>query len=141
MNEISLEIEHVTKENSISIDGILFENCVFISLSIDNLKIVPNGLFSESLVYWPELFLSVRGSGQFLIFTCACGVADDGGWDRIDVQHKEEHVKWSFFYDEHQYSFTFQKEQYFLEIERIRNKLAEINNRVKLEPKNVIFPE
>jgi hypothetical protein len=141
MNEISLGIEHVTKENSISIDGILFENCFFISLSIDNLKIVPNGLFSESLIYWSELFLSVRGSGQFLIFTCACGVADDGGWDRIYVQHKEEYVKWSFFYDEHQYNFTFQKEQYFLEIERIRNKLAEINNRVKLEPKNVIFPK
>jgi hypothetical protein len=140
MDSLNLSIEHVTKENSIIIDGILFENCVFISLSIDNLKIVPNGLFSESLVFWSELFLSLKGSGEFLIFTCACGVADDGGWDRIEVQHFDEYVKWSFCYDENQYNFNFQKEKYFLEIESIRSQLAEII-RVVLESKNVIFPE
>jgi hypothetical protein len=140
MDSLNLSIEHITKENSISIDGILFENCVFISLSIDNLKIVPNGLFSESLVFWSELLLTVKGSGQFLIFTCACGVADDGGWDKISVNHVEEHIKWSFSFNENQYSFTFEKEQYFVEIESIRSQLLE-NIRVKLEPKNVVFPE
>jgi hypothetical protein len=37
-----------------------------------------------------ELGKSIKEGGKYLIFTCACGIADDGGWDYIDVIKKEE---------------------------------------------------
>ena len=61
--------------------NIKFNNCSYLQLLIDDIDIRLFDEFDDFLIVYSELYASAQNSGKFLIFTCACGVADDGGWD------------------------------------------------------------
>ena len=91
-----------------------------------------------SLAYYPELIKTVQGSGDFLIFTCACGVADCAGWEKVSVRHEEEIVRWDFSYNGNTYAFRFDKNFYIGEIQRL---IFEVElHTYEIEPKHVIEP-
>ena len=91
-----------------------------------------------SLVYFPELIKTVQGSGDFLIFTCACGVADCAGWEKVGVTHAEETVACDFSYNGNTYAFRFDKNYYIGEIQRL---IFEVElHKYKIEPEHVIEP-
>lgn len=91
-----------------------------------------------SLAYYPELIKSVQGSGDYLIFTCACGVADCAGWEKVGVTHEEEIVAWDFSFNEITYAFRFDKNFNIGEIQRL---VFEVElNKYEIEPKHVIEP-
>ena len=76
--------------------NIKFNNCSYLQLLIDDIDIRLFDEFDDFLIVYSELYASAQNSGKFLIFTCACGVADDGGWDYVNVTHKKSSIESRF---------------------------------------------
>jgi len=93
---------------------------------------------SESVIL-EELLRSTKGGGEFLIFTCTCGIADCGGWEYVKVMHEENVVKWHFTRDEREYAFEFEALSYMGEIERMAFEIGRRN--IKLSPAHWVAPE
>lgn len=85
-----------------------------------------------------ELENSLNKNGDFLIFTCSCGIADCGGWEKVKVDHIDEKVIWTF---KHNFDFTFEFDliSYKSEIEKVRSEI--VKNKIVLEPEFVLYPE
>ena len=91
-----------------------------------------------NIAYFNELNKSITENGSYLIFTCSCGIADCGGWDKVKVIHFENSIQWQFEY-ENNYKFKFDKNLYIGEIKRMEFELK-LNN-TKMYPQNIIDPE
>lgn len=89
--------------------------------------------------FFEELENSLKGSGNYLIFTCNCGIADCGGWDYTKVIHTDETISWSFNYGKRNFTFQFKKGNYEKEINKIKQRLK--IEGVKLSPEFVVGPE
>ncbi len=90
----------------------------YVDLFIDEndfLEILDKGM---SVIYFQALQNSANKEGKHLIFTCSCGVADCGGWDYVQVTHKDNKIIWQFEYGK-DYYFEFEKENYIKEIKRL----------------------
>jgi len=126
MNTIELDIKK---------DG--GEYCL--KLIIDSNEFLNNIDVDLNAIVLDELNESLKGDGAYLIFTCSCGVADCGGWDKVQVKYEEDSVKWKFAYNERKYEFEFEHMFYKGEIERI---LFEVEKRkIKLSPQYITHPE
>lgn len=134
MDSIEIKLKELKGEKNIILDNIKFTNCVYLQILINGSDIRNWVGFEDMLVVYDELYKSSMNSGQFLIFTCACGVADDGGWNFVKVIHTEEYIEWYFFREE-SYNFKFLKNQYVETIAQIKH-MSE-----KIIPKEIIFPE
>lgn len=86
-----------------------------------------------------ELEDSLNEDNDYLIFTCSCGVADCGGWEKIQVKHVMGKTIWTFEYSDEKYYFEFDSQFYKREIERMRFKLDK--TKLKLQPEYIIDPE
>lgn len=139
MNILALPIEIVGASNVKDIDGIQFSSCAFVQIEVDGDALLEREDFRGSSVYFEELKKSVLGSGQFLIFTCACGIADDGGWTRVDVEHKSGTVSWAFE-RAGQIRFVFALPQYTAAIQSCRAALEAVPTSFVIEPQHVVFP-
>ncbi len=139
MDKFSLELKHVGCNEELEIDGISFSRCSFVRLRIndkfDNLKDFP-----DSLLVFSELKRSLTDSGRYLIFTCACGIADDGGWECVEVLHEERTINWRFFRDQ-EFRFKFHKNSYIKEIARCAELIKSLPSDLNLKPTNFVFPE
>lgn len=139
MQKISVSIEIIGSDAVKVIDGIKFTSCAFVKLEINELELLAVQSFEGSVVFFPELERSLSGSGKYLIFTCACGIAEDAGWSEIEVGHRTDVIYWEFE-RETLYRFEFDAEQYLLEIRNCCNSLKTLDHTIKLEPANVVFP-
>ncbi len=97
-----------------------------------------NESFEDGTVYWPELKASSIESGRYLIFTCACGVAEDAGWELVKVTHTISEVIWEFDRNGDQ-KFTFDKSNYLVQIEACENSMN--LSEYPLAVEQAIFPE
>lgn len=122
MNTIELEI----KEEE--------EGEFWLKLFVDSKRV----LSGEAIVL-EELVESKKDTGKYLIFTCTCGVADCGGWDKVHVKHMDESINWNFKYREILYSYEFTKTYYKGEIARISFEISQ--NKIEVQPKYIIYPE
>lgn len=114
-------------------------NDFWLKLNIDGSEFLDRFDTSINAVFFEELVNSLQGNGAYLIFTCSCGIADCGGWDKIDVKHVEDKVLWKFDYANQHFQFEFDQLYYKGEIERMQ---FELNlQKTVLEPKYVIEPE
>lgn len=125
------------KDATFTKDGILFNNVSYIKLLVDGRDIFEDIKFRDSFIYFSELKKTMQGDGKYLIFTCACGVADDGGWDGIWVSYSNDIVQWR--HSELDIDWSFDINQYFSSILVLEKKIEGQNHR--LEPRNVVFPE
>jgi len=116
MNNLKLELDILRGEDWIEYENVIYSNCAFIRLIIDG------------------------KSGRFLILTCVCGVADDAGFDLVNVERKENSVSWQFN-DESNWNWEFLIEDYDQEIKRLEKEINELDINILIEPDNVIFPE
>jgi len=138
-NYLTLYIEEHTKENELFKHGILFNNSLIIKMLIDGEEVEKFENFEDAFIVLDELKMSAKGSGKYLIFTCACGIAEDGGWEGVDVSIDQGKIAWKFEVADKQYRYIFDKSEYLTEIDSI---LGLINSsELKIEPKSVIFPE
>jgi hypothetical protein len=95
----------------------------------------------SSLVVFPELMRSLSGSGKYLIFTSASGIADEGGWEGVDVKFERNIVTWSFEVEDMQYGFNFDGIEYEMEIRKMEQELKILTKTFELEPSAVFLPE
>ncbi len=112
MNLISIypkEVDYLHK------DGIEFHINTFIEVMIDGELIKDTKAFEDGEIFWPELKRSIEKSGNYLIFTCICGVAEDAGWEEINVIHKDNTIIWEFERNS-DFQFRFDKEDYIKEV-------------------------
>lgn len=110
MNILKLDIGHSYTDPTLLlyIDGTEFQRII-----LDN----------DSAAFFPNLVDSAKESGDYLILTCVCGVADCGGWEKISVVHKNNIILWTFLYDDKKYVFQFDKKNYENEIHKIQTRL------------------
>jgi hypothetical protein len=118
-------------------DGIVYSKCAFIKLMVDGVDQISETK-DKGVVVWDELKRTKNDSGDFLIFTCACGVADDGGFDLVTVDRGQEIVRW-FFNDDTKIVWEFTKVDYDLKLSKLNSQIE--RHTVNLEPRNVIFPD
>ncbi|MBJ6764141.1 hypothetical protein JGU66_25485 [Myxococcaceae bacterium JPH2] len=138
MNLFGLSLERVVGEERKVLDGIHFSNAVFVRVFIDGDDIGCVDPFRGSVVVFDELEKSVGASGNYLIFTCACGVAEDGGWEGVEVMQGESTVSWNLDVGEG-FRFVFERSNYVGEITSIKRMLD--REALPLVPSAVIFPE
>tara|TARA_B100000674_G_C37826030_1_gene908138 strand:- start:44 stop:463 length:420 start_codon:yes stop_codon:yes gene_type:complete len=126
LNTLELDIKTEDKENYlvVKIDGEDFLN-----------KIAPDNTQAS---FFPALLESSNKNGDFLIFTCSCGIADCGGWELIKVKHNNQETTWTFNYEK-DFQFSFDTEMYKGEIKRLEFELK--NKNITLQPEHVIEPE
>ena len=141
-DKIELQLETLTTSKIKKIDGIVMSNCILVDLFINEVSVLGDEFYEDGLVVFDELRKSVETSGDFLIFTCACGVADDGGWEMTNVQHEKAAVKWTVARGDEEKKYVFESASY---VEQIRTMAKEIELLQKkglaLEPRNPIPPE
>ncbi|RBW55840.1 hypothetical protein DS884_15945 [Tenacibaculum sp. E3R01] len=95
-------------EISIEYEKIIYSNSAFIEPVIDGNNLTTESTDRKGIVVWNEVKKTISKSGQFLILTCVCGIADDGGFDLVDVKRKEKSVLWKFK-DESNWIWEFDK--------------------------------
>ena len=134
MNKLKINVVTLKEDEYLISDSIRFENCSYLQLLIDYEDIATYPDFEDMLIVPSELCKSSLQTGEYLLFTCACGVADDGGWSKIKVTHSEAIVQWDFLRGK-PYCFKFSKENYLKEIQIINKKSY------TFIPKEIIFPE
>jgi len=138
MNTIKLSLEIIKGKDWVEYENITYQNCAFIKLYIDDIDLVMLTEDEKGIVVWDEIKKSRYESGDYLIITCLCGIADDGGFQLITVTRKEQTVKWNFN-DGSNAEWEFDKNQYDSELFRLENEIQHLT--VPLEPRHVIFPE
>ena len=134
MNRLKINVVTLKEDEYLIRDSIRFENCSYLQLFIDYEDIATYPDFEDILIVPTELYKSSLQSGEYLLFTCACGVADDGGWATIKITHSEAIVQWDFLRDK-PYCFKFSKENYLKEVQVINKE------DYSFIPKEIIFPE
>ena len=102
----------ILNENAVEFEGIEFSNCAFIKLVIDGKNLFEQkDLDRFGIVVWDEIQRTINESGRFLILTCVCGIADDAGYDFVDVERKADSVTWKFS-DESYWDWEFSIQEY-----------------------------
>lgn len=141
MHKFKLHLEHILKEEMLSIDGLDFSNALLVRVLIDNTPISKFKFLKDALVVFPELLKSLSESGLYLIFTSASGIADDGGWEGVAVSHQNNIIKWDFEVENENYHFEFDKNQYEKAIKEMEIEITNSSSDLELEPMGVFFPE
>ena len=139
MNQISFQLEIVPNDETRKYDGIIFSNCCFLRCAIDGEPIHLNEAFEDALIVVNELERSTTCSGEYLLFVCACGVADDGGWKKVKVTHTEKIIEWDILRDK-TYSFQFDKIQYIKSVQKVITELGKLEDSIEREPVSVLEP-
>lgn len=139
MNTLTLYMDQIINGREVMKDGLHFTNVALIKMLIDGDDIDELEYFKDSLIYFDELEISKSCSGNYLIFTCACGVAEDGGWEGVRVNLDDTVVSWVIDVGAEILHYTFDREQYDSEIESVKAMLE--LNKFPLEPKAVVFPD
>lgn len=140
VNQLILYVDEYLDSRKLVKDGITFNDVRIIKVMIDGYELDERDYFRDSLVYFDELKNSIQKSGRYLIFTCGCGIADDGGWEGVDVEITDSLVKWSIEVGDSTEHFTFCKKEYEQEISSVEEQLKH-NDFLRLEPSTVVFPE
>ena len=128
MNKLTLDIGQTSDTNEptllLYIDGTEFRRII-----LDN----------SNAAFFPNLADSAVESGDYLILTCECGVADCGGWDKINVVHNDNKVTWSFNFNDKQHVFTFSVDNYKDEIAKMQQRIDK--EKIILQPQFAIDSE
>lgn len=136
MNKIGINPREIT--DTVIYESILFSEETFIDLTIDGVAIENISNLAGGTIFWPELKRSIIGSGEYLIFTCYCGIADDAGWNLIAVEHNRSTVSWTIKRHKVEH-YVFPKSSYvegILECERRLNL-----GKYPLAVESAFFPE
>lgn len=138
-NILGLKVLIIEGDDSIELSHINFENAAFIWVtSNSDLK---KFIGEDGLIVPDELKKSSYGSGNYLIFTDVSGIADDGGWYYVKVEHADGLVTWEFTFNNAPIKLTFDLDEYCNEINKIVDQLKLLPSDIALEPQQVIFPE
>ncbi len=140
MNKIQFKLE-IVADVPIIRDAISFSNIAFINPIVDGKSLFESEDFADSFMVYEELMKSSKDSGKYLLFTCACGVADDGGWNGVNVEKNDTEVNWEIDRNTHIIKFTFDGNQFESELKKLISEVNSLSQGFSLEPTHVNFPE
>lgn len=124
------------------IDGIMMNDCFLVEAIINGSKLLGEEFFEDGLIVFEELEKSTGENGEFLIFTCACGIADDGGWGMTSVRDEESKVKWIVRRGDDEKEYLFDKQNYLNSINQLKTEFNQLQQKgLRQEPVNPIPPE
>lgn len=138
MNSLILYVDRIGVGSSLRMDGILFSEVSLVRVMVDGQALHEIGEFKDSLVCFDELMLSAKGSGRYLIFTCACGVAEDGGWEGVEVRHSDSSVTWDLELAAERLHFEFERADYLSQLSAVSEAVGAAG--LPLAPRAVVFP-
>lgn len=139
---LRLELVSLAPGEEFVISNLRFCNITYLALYLDEVNVLrDDARFEDSWLVWQELANSATQSGQYLLFTSLTGIADEGGWEYVQVFHQREHVEWSFRRDEEQLAYRFDKPAYVAAIQYIERVLTLTAPGLPLVPEHVLFPE
>lgn len=138
MNDIEFKLETLKNKDTFEYEGIIYSNCAFIKLIVDKVDLIKATEDRKGIVVWDELKKTGDRSGDFLILTCVCGVADDAGFNLVTVDRGLRNIKWTFN-DDTGIIWEFDKTDYDLKLSKLYSQINRLT--VTLEPTNVTFPE
>lgn len=138
---IKFDLRIVSKDDTVKLDGISFSNIAYVTVFVEGVDLFTLEYFYGSFLVFKELKKSIEGSGKYLLFTSVSGIADDAGWDRVNVQHDENTIRWSIERDDSLLLYVFDKNDYLKEVSKLEEKIKNLNKGVGLEPLQVIYPE
>jgi hypothetical protein len=141
MNNFEIKLRHISSNDKYVVDGLEFNNAVFIKLLIDGKPIESYKFLDVALVVFGELVRSLSGDGWYLIFTSASGIADDGGWEGVEVRYDNGTVVWKFEVEDEIYRFDFHESEYRDAIHELEKKINMLPADLRLEPTEIFFPE
>jgi hypothetical protein len=141
MDTLVLNLNLYSGEKSIEFEGISFKNFGYIIIKINDINVFKNIFLDDGFLVFEELKKSHLNNGKYLIFTSVSGIADDSGWDYVNVENNENSIKWYLERDECQYKFEFDRSKYLNEIVKIENMIVNIDKTITIEPKYIVFPE
>ena len=139
VNTIKINVLTLDNGDPIVLDGIRFSACSYIDILIDGINPRSFEDFEDMLIVFPELERSAVKEGKYLIFTCACGVADDGGWDYVNVKRYDDCIEWALTRNK-EYRYKFDRIQYLSEVEKANREILKLADST-LIPENFINPE
>lgn len=138
MNHIRFEVAVLEGQETVEYENIIYSNCAFIKLLIDDVDLIKQTEDRKGVVVWDELKKTQYSSGDFLVLTCMCGIADDAGFNYVTVKRSQDAVAWKFNDDTH-IEWVFEKGQYDQEISELSSNIEKL--KVPLEPQRVVLPE
>lgn len=139
MNILSLRVDSYEEDTRLLLQGIRFAGVSIVNALIDGDTLAEiNPELDGVLIVFEELQASTQASGCYLIFTCACGVVECGGWDGIDVATKGAMIHWRSFMGVKSFEYSFSRDQYITEVNSARDALMESSKPVI--PQDVVFP-
>ncbi|MFN6944507.1 MAG: hypothetical protein ACK4ND_06135 [Cytophagaceae bacterium] len=131
LNNLELELAILEGAEQVEYKNIIYSNCAFIKLIVDGIDLIKETEDRKSVINWGELIKTKFDSGNFLLLTCMCGDATDGGFKKVKVERNEDTVKWTFN-DNSNIIWTFDINKYDKAISRMEHELETLT--VKLEP-------
>lgn len=138
---MKFNLKEVLQDEVLEIDGISFSNIAFVLVFVDGINLFALDFFKESFLVFKELNKSIFKSGKYLLFTGVSGIADDAGWEYVEVLHEEKSVTWNVRRDGTLISYIFDRSDYLKDISVIEKKIESLNTSIKLEPLHVVYPE
>jgi len=138
MNDLEFKLEVLRDRETFEYEGIIYSDCAFVKLIVDGIDSIKETEDRKGVVVWDELKKTKDNSGDYLILTCVCGIADDARFDLVTVDRGEKTVKWTFN-DDSYIVWEFDKADCDLKLSKLNSQIEKLI--VKLEPTNVIFPE
>jgi hypothetical protein len=131
MNQIKFELAVLEGKETVEYENIIYSECAFIKLHVDGVDLMKLTEERKGVVVWDELKKTLSSSGDYLILTCMCGVADDAGYNLVMVQRNDRSVSWTFN-DNFGITWIFDKSLYDMEVIRLGLEIIELT--VPLEP-------
>ena len=138
MNTLRVELENVAARQLIR-GGIVFEDSAIVRVFVDEEDLLESVDFDGALVCFDELMHSMSGSGNYLIFTCACGIAEDGGWEGVAVEMTETTVSWHLEAGTRALDYCFDRAGYAFAIDTLVTRIE--TGALPLAPRWVVFPD
>lgn len=138
MDRICIGLQEMCGTAHAVIDGTTFRDVALVTLVINGTDTRNMAVFADGLIVPEELERSAYKSGRYLIFTSVNGVADDGGWNPVDVRVSEDSVGWRFVRDSIPHMWCFARFEYSEQTSELHELLAK--TKLPIEPRYVIQP-
>lgn len=142
MNSMNLVLKKFIGNDTFCTDEINFKNCAVIHLIIDEQPYDTVLGLDGTLLVWEELRKTSQNhrNGMYLLFTCACGIAEDAGCEGVFVRYKDDLVSWLFKANDEYISWDFNLSDYLNQITKIQTEINVLDKNIKIEPTEVIYP-
>jgi len=141
MDTLFLNLKAYSGDDQIEFERIPFKNFSYINIHINGADVLKDNFLGNGFLIFEELKKSYLNKGKYLIFTSISGIADDSGWNYVNVESTENSIKWFLEREDTQYQYEFEQNKYLEEIIKIDNLLMNLDKTITIEPSLIIFPE